>query len=907
MDSSVLPDPDTPLSSSASAAALRDNQHQQQRPSSSQRRSSVLALNRSPRTPPSPRPRESPFNRQNRRLQLRNAGFRGGVLLPTFRPVSPQLATWRSFSGGSERHGSQEDSSVVDFGSRRRWSDDVQSSASQKRRNSILQEIGNSTQRRASHSPRPLLSTLFDELEKENLIVSESVPRAPFDNPRPKTPLLEPFSPDEAMKPSPRPSSNTPNIPSLRYDGRQKRQTASSRVVSRGTTRYIEHLEAQLAASLSRTDSDDPSALNSYASKYKTLSSEHRLLKEELAEWEERFEARIKEEIGVMVDRESQLRSKVRVLERELETKDNKIRELEWEAEMDHQRLRSLEAVNSTNRSLERRVDVLTELLAQSPSKSEQDARTNIGLGSIPPDDEPVRRTPRPRSMFSRIPLSPVRRQLFQPLVVPESESNDADGGVVRHDEVPELDVSYTEAVAEERPVSELGSLDSGLGDSCSVVSTRPYGSQRSSTISHSSGSSMCGTSFPLPLDLPRRHRRMRRFPSGSCTLKPLILPATSSLLSPTSPSCHYDSVEHSATHLRTYSANEWHSPSNFVQVHEDTLDALEGNTHQYQSFEEAISGHALSDVSDVPYEDDVFGDGPDADCFPNGHLHPPGLFDTPIRHPHSDLDPSKKPFAHDAHSPAGMTVHGGSSRKKRRLRNREYSPGPEVTPLIARHFSARKPSADLDLAINSTIGHSHWFRDIISGSIVLAKRILFNSWHSNWKKIGRLPWWVLGLILGVQRRDGWFKRSVLAHAAWTPVDSSSAETNPLGRVDHTRAGTNATTQSPARTRLSVQESKKRSNTDSSNPNCDEVADTSVTRLAPPFHLWAKFSLAIALAIGLAIRDGPASLMCPCAAEQDSEINTRSPSGEPFKDAPLIQEVIAKQTNFRSHNTDTCD
>ncbi|KMU89081.1 hypothetical protein CIHG_06883 [Coccidioides immitis H538.4] len=99
-----------------------------------------------------------------------------------------------------------------------------------------------------------------------------------------------------------------------------------------------------------------------------------------------------------MVDRESQLRSKVRALERELETKDNKIRELEWEAEMDHQRLRSLEAVNSTNRSLERRVDVLTELLAQSPSKSEQDARTNIGLGSIPPDDEPSATTKFPSS-----------------------------------------------------------------------------------------------------------------------------------------------------------------------------------------------------------------------------------------------------------------------------------------------------------------------------------------------------------------------------------------------------------------------------------------------------------------------------------------------------------------------------
>ncbi|KMU77521.1 hypothetical protein CISG_06523 [Coccidioides immitis RMSCC 3703] len=97
MDSSVLPDPDTPLSSSASAATLRDNQHQQQRPSSSQRRSSVLALDRSPRTPPSPRPRECPFNRQNRRLQLRMLVFAAASSFLPFDRKALNFATWRSF------------------------------------------------------------------------------------------------------------------------------------------------------------------------------------------------------------------------------------------------------------------------------------------------------------------------------------------------------------------------------------------------------------------------------------------------------------------------------------------------------------------------------------------------------------------------------------------------------------------------------------------------------------------------------------------------------------------------------------------------------------------------------------------------------------------------------------------
>ncbi|EEP76956.1 predicted protein [Uncinocarpus reesii 1704] len=876
MDSSILSDPDSPLSRS-STSSPRDKQR---RSPSSQRSSSFLTPNRSPCTSPTLRSFDSPFSRQNRRLQLRNAGFRGG-LLPAHRPISPQFAVQKSLAGLRERDEDKENCSVEN-GRLVIGSDEIEADVSQRKSTRVLREIQISNQRRKPQPARPFVSTLFQELDKDDTIAADAS-HLRFDNSRPKTPLLEPFSPEATMRPN-NLSPFTDRLPSTGFD-RQKRPT-STRIVSRGTSRYIEHLETQLAASLSRTDSGDSPTANNHASKYKALSTEHKLLKQELSEWEDRFEDRLKEEMAVMIDRESQLRSKLRLLEREVETKDNKIKELQWEAEMDHQRLRSLEAVNSTNRSLEKRVDVLTGLLAQSPAKSEQGCRTNIGSEFISPDDDPIRRTPRPRSMFSRIPLSPIRRPLFQPLMMPESDPQDTDGGPDAPSEIPDLDINYIETATYRRPMSELGSLDSGLGDSCSMASTRLYNSQRSSTISQLSSPSLWGTAFPLPLDLPRRHRRMRRFPSGSCTLKPFILPATSSLLSPSTPSYPADNNDY-ATHSRTYSANEWHSPSNFVQFHEDTLNALEGNNNQYQSFEEAISGHELSDPAEVPYGGGPFDEEYEDGCFPNGHLHPSGFFETPTRHSRPDPEPSKRLSYHgvtnDSYSPAAMTVvvHGGSYRKNKR----DLVPGgiqsSETSPLESRQFSSAKSQAGP--SPENTFGDSHWFRDIMRGSIVLAKRILFNSWHSNWKKIGKLPWWVLGLILGQQRRNEWFRRSLGEQAAWSPQYHWSTESTGPGNLGH--AGPNGTVRNYARTRLSIQELRKRSKSSSSDSrDCEQPANISSTSLPHSFRLWAKFSLAIALAIGLAVKDGPASIMHRCAIEETPDRNDFLPAIGPELD-----------------------
>ncbi|KAI2084598.1 hypothetical protein LOZ36_004677 [Ophidiomyces ophidiicola] len=849
-------------------------------------------------TSPVSRSPETRFSRQNRRLRLRHAGFRGGLITST-QPIAPQFATWRSLSGGAVCGENKDgDGSVKRASGQTHWNHDSTSNASYNSQKSIvLQEVQNLTQRRNQHPSRPLVSTIF----QDEPVVADSIPGPFYNSSRPKTPLLEPFSPEPAMKP--KDTSLSMRKSSFASIHRQKRQNSFGRTISHGTSRYIEHLESQLA-SIHHTESSTSPAGNKCASKYKALNAEHKVLKQELLEWEEQFETRVKDELALMVDRESQLRSKLRTLEREVETKDNKIRELEWEAEMDRQRLRNLEAVNSTNRSLERRVDVLTGLLAQSPGRPESDSRPSAVSDDVPSADEPVRRTPRPKSMFSRIPLSPVRQPVFQPLVASDSNAQAVDTGLNATSEIPELDIDYQKEPDEEKPASEFGDLDSGMGDSCSLPSSRFEGSQRLSMISYSSSSSLWGTSFPLPLELPRRPRRMRRFPSGSCTLKPLILPATSSLLSPSSPNFHpISSSFYPSSHSRTHSTNDWHSPSDPMHVHDETLSALEEYSDHFQSFEEAMSGHSLPGIEDVSGDDEEFHSSPDLSLFTKDRLHPPGFFETPTRDPSSSPDPLKKlpsfTTTGGSRSTAAMTViQRGSYRQPRRRLDQELSPGSEDSPLTTKHVYLANRIADITLKDASNC--SHWFRDIISGSIILARRIISRAWHSNWKRIGKLPWWVLGLILGVQRRNDWFKRYARDQTMWLSLYRSPSATSDgfEGTQDYTGYD-HSILQTPPRTRLSIQELTRGPKLDSSGSERNEQGTDSYE--VAPLRLWAKFSLAIALAIGLAIKDGPASLMCSCASTPD---DPDCPFVNKRRFYPIIQNESRMYEDFHSGEGD---
>src|ERR1700722_7083887 len=74
-------------------------------------------------------------------------------------------------------------------------------------------------------------------------------------------------------------------------------------------------------------------------------------------------------------------------------------------------------------------------------------------------------------------------------------------------------------------------------------------------------------------------------------------------------------------------------------------------------------------------------------------------------------------------------------------------------SPLETLHKRTASPTPLTSVTIRTILGTlSHCIccvRKLRRGPIVLARRLIANIWHSNWKRFGKLSWWVLGLFLG--------------------------------------------------------------------------------------------------------------------------------------------------------------
>ncbi|KAL1956725.1 hypothetical protein VTO42DRAFT_6875 [Malbranchea cinnamomea] len=798
-------------------------------------RSSFAHTSPSPPSASQPDQREKAFSQQNRRLQLRNTGFRGVLLSST--QITPQLPGWRSPSPRLEPDENKENSrpsvtSTSPHNQGRISSLQIRSVSN------ILLELNNSTQTRTSK--RPSAAGLFM-----------------FSSPSPsscnRSPPLSP-SPDDGRT-SMKIRESSWNSPFGSLD-RPKRREDSTRAPRRDTSRYIEHLESQLAATLNRVDDADSPVYTAQASKIKSLTAELRALRQELAGWEERFEARVREEIGSMMERETKFRVKIRALEKDVEAKDNKIRELEWEVEMGNRRLRNLEAIKSTNRNLERRVDVLTELLAHAPLRTEPEPIAS-------PESNPTTSTPRPKSMFSRIPLSPVRRPLFQSATEPQSIPSILEQASTPPDGSAEGPFAHSRGLS---CVSMESCLDSGLGDSCSQMSTRTLESQRSSMVSNaSSNPPFWGTSFPLSPDfqakLQHRQRQMRRFPSGSHTLKPLILPAAAGALSPPgnllSPT-HAEETPRGRRWSRDIAQEDDHLPP---KAHEATLHALEGSTRHFQTFEEAISGHTLSDAVGANYS--PVGD------------------ETPAHQV-----PDTSPYLTAADSSGGLVRRSSCLSPQFSImdtlrRARHMSKG-DLTP---RSIEARPVSPDVppptppsrplpfatDLAAELIWLPIRYIKDYFLHSSAIARRILINAWHANWTTLRRFSWWIFGVVLGRRRRNAWFFKmpgdGIMPGSRQQPRNHPYLGCQCISCKTHLASGT----------RLPVEPAHPVALTTSPDDKLGLCKSPSASqRLARSIQLWTRFSLVLVLAVGLAMRDGPASLMCECLRYDVSPLNSGS-------------------------------
>src|SRR2546421_8937533 len=308
---------------------------------------------------------------------------------------------------------------------------------------------------------------------------------------------------------------------------------------------YVEHIENEVQQVKDAMDS--PRTGKPLQEKLKTLQAVNKHLKDTISKLEEAFDERVKEVVEHKTAVEVDMHRKIKVLEEEVAAKENIIRDLEHnieESKYDRSSLDALRAVidrmdqektclEEANRVVEKRNETLTELLAQSPPKSHH------GFELPSPIRLDSRRTPRPESMMMpKRPSSPrtencYRLRSLQPS--PTQYSTNYFSPIT----APKLEQNHPCNAAGEtdpRKVFDSVSLDFGLGESCSVRSLARGGPGRSSTPSNAS-TSPSAWSLPLPMSpsdykatvKKNKHRRTRRFESGSTQLKPLLLPTIAS------------------------------------------------------------------------------------------------------------------------------------------------------------------------------------------------------------------------------------------------------------------------------------------------------------------------------------------------------------------------------------------
>lgn len=891
------------------------SQQQHQQPSSNNTRNNInnqsSIRSRLYDSPVSPTPGASPpqqqpqqqlqpekrFNLHNRRLQLRNAGFRG-TPLPN-RRISAQLSRWRTPSGEFIESEDKENSRVTTSPPPA----DAQSRGSRGRNSSkkvnILQEISYSTQRRRrQNSPRPSVAGLFQNCFDSPPVdqsSSPSISRGPASL-EPALELENPVNADpfEIMRsreeiPISRDASPQLNNSLGRNSLRgQKKRRSGLRTSSADASRYIEHLETQLAASISQVEALKEPPMKPQIAKLKMLNEECKFLKQELEEWQAKFEARVSEEVESRAGNGSDSRKKLAALEREMEIKDGRINELEWEIESMTQKLRDFQSLDTTNRNLERRVDVLTGLLAQSPTRTDSGFSPRHECDTASPTRDKNRMKGRPRSMMPRIPpLSPEKDSMFQPLVAARTDPHeDPASAVVSPSRAPRnrdnRDTAGSEISTAGRTAADRSSMFTSASDTFSLSTDPTTISQRSSMISQSS------SNWGLPLlfspENPARHqnrdRKMRRFPSGSSSLKPLILP-TAAVAMPMPPCYSGCQSIHSSPHDLSSGDNNYHYHTNtaydtpprrqpFPVVEEDSLDALEGRSNYYQSFEEAIAGHRPDMASNTGNFDETFYDSPpgntdhDATAILDGDFSPDSqqldvsrnvntkynLLSDELPH----LSPSYSTYSLDSKTslPRGWASH------RKRLFDRDITPRPMKS--LPETKDSSKYSVNRGAASACTLGiisNYSYFSQIWRNHTDLARRIILRAWRSNWKKLGRLSWWVLGLFVGPQIRDRWLRSTSQGkdfdwHRHSPKAASNSGPFNrripEVGQYTGTRLPSATYKKSPGE------------QGDGGGKSENSVASR-FPLLGRSACLWARFSLALVIAIGLAFKDGPGTLL----------------------------------------------
>ena len=735
----------------------------------------------------------------------------------------------------------------------------------------------------------------------------------------------------------------------------RKKSRTSLRSSSFHATEYIEALESELASVNAKLEAiSSQSTSKSQAAKIRALSKQLKALRDEVVDWESKFEDRVGDEVFQRTQFENGLRKRLKSLEDAIEEKDVHIRELECDLEVARTKLKETEELEV---ALNRRVDVLTELLAQSPTRLDFPSNT-----STPSNTEESKPT-RPRSwVIPRLPTSPaVGKQSYFPL---QNASEWKEHGRRPSESISEdreevhspLDYEAYPDLVNDHSESALSQSLSGHG---TLVNSAPSTSSRpTSLISVSSHGMSWG--LPLPPDDSKscgKPRKMRRFAPGSTSLKPLILPTSAAIPQSLPVSAPVESVyqspfKHSSSNsLDPTTAFSSRIPSSPTET--PTRPFRRRSVQHPQSFNMESENNKMSWVSNQKEleNSDILGIDMES---PQTHSAD-SLTLTRVPTLHAELENAQRKAPDmDKHALLDWTEDEGLStiRAMRITPPRpnldsiilEESPSPRLPVLEQRHHSQTTHSSPIPLRrIRSyqqlrgvhdptfiTIPISaHGIFSRISEFLVslkqrpkaIAKRIVVNAWSRGSSRFGGLGWWLIGLIMGPKNQGNSASHdSALAthnDAKWHQFSDPTyvpqySEDSYLDHVQERYQLQTPPTKVESTDPASVQyrsmhtpsmngrygttqcvgphESRRRTNTCS---NCVE----------PPskrsLKLWAQFALTMVLAVGVAIIEGPGALLC-----DDDDIHHQHHTSRPCASSHGSMQLEADRANSQYHDNE---
>lgn len=700
----------------------------------------------------------------------------------------------------------------------------------------ILQELSNSSMRRRKRPAE-------EQAKSPHTGVTRSLPGTNHVGALFNT-QMSPDTQHNHLRPPPRTELRKPRrVPS--------RASLPRRSVSGDTPRYIEHLESNVASLQNQLQAfTSPSASKPMGAKLRTMKAETKLLRQELEDWEGRFDDRVKEQLERVETLNGNMRVRIKSLERDIAAKDQRSKELEFELE---QKTSRLETSEEANYDLERRLEFMSALVASSPGKLDFQSESFKSPYRKPPKVQPFG-TPRMSLRTSLV--SPDRERM------PQRRQT--------------TDFSQESRPRRESEASNYGqSRDSGYSteSNADLVSdgTRPDMSERSPTRPVS-------WMREPTADYDQRNkpgRRGRRFYTGAA-IQSLILPSTRqqdqfltntpTLRTPTpssrsflGPTCLDESLndqdEHNVHHntmrdeddassdhsseTQSCPADEPHASGGFGQrvVTEDNDSAYRTPVHikssrPVKSLFEELSRNG--DACGSPHADD-------ADTTAIKHL------DSVSPLSQTDLVAAPGVVGVSKLQTSPITTSADDSVTLKAL--------PAATSMTAR--LAAHPASTIRLRWHQLLAH---ITQSFSPYSRAAHQLFANTWDALAlsKHVLEFRCWLIRVLVGRLRAKGMFMH------LQRPSSRRAVSANPaglglgLGGIPADRAVS------------AIMEPEYR--TESGLNGCFAAAVDDREDVMPPFPPpmnWARFTFTMVFAVGIAIRDGPASLF------KSREVETR--------------------------------